>query len=158
MVLEQKSSVEVGVAPLPTFTLRGVESFRWHSILNVVGLGATHFYLINVGCHGKNLDFPFAYKWTQIVNTSTSNMKSLSVADWRSGIFMTFFISCYKANEYYVFFFLTQTLFFNFFLTSCLIFEKKNSKGICVYALLTILKKSFLKPGILSLKDGWTPF
>lgn len=28
------------------------------------------------------------------------------------------------------FFFLTQTLFLNFLKTSCLIFEKKNSKGI----------------------------
>lgn len=133
MVLEQKSSVEVGVAPLPTFTLRGVESFRWHSILNVVGVGATHFYLINVGCHGKNLDFPFAYKWTQIANTSTSNMKSLSVADWRSGIFMTFFISCYKAtrqmNIMSFFFFNSDFIFqllFNFLLN---IWKKKIPKA-----------------------------
>lgn len=42
---------------------------------------------------------------------------------------MTFFISCYKATRQMnimSFFFLTQTLFFNFFLTSCLIFEKKK--------------------------------
>lgn len=65
---------------------------------------------------------------------------------------MTFFIPCYKANDYYVFFFLTQTLFLNFLKTSCLIFEKKIPKALPL--LLTILKESFLKTGFLSLKDG----
>lgn len=45
---------------------------------------------------------------------------------------------------------------FQFFFPSCLVFRKKKSKTFA--STFTILKKSFLKTGIISLKDGQTPF